>query len=99
MLQEFKTFNKERLDMTELVALASYGRGLQAEFDTQQVGVPEFVKDQNASLSREIQSRVADAKAARVKAIKSSLEALKTASERKETLLAELASLEPAVTA
>lgn len=94
MLQDFKTFNKERLDTTELVALAAYGRTLQAEFVTQQVDVPEFVKDQNASLSREIQARIADAKAARVKSIKTTLHSLKTASERRAELEAELAALE-----
>lgn len=92
-LNDFKTFAKDRLQMEDLIELAAFGRHYQAEYEAQGITAPEFVKDNLATLTREIQSKVAEAKAARVKTIQNSLEGLKTSQERRAALEAELAKL------
>lgn len=98
-LTDFKTFQKDRLQMEDLIALSAFGRAYEAEFKAQQVDVPEFVKEQNAVLGREIQAKVGDSKAARIKQIQTKLHSLKTQTELRAELEKELASLAPPVPA
>lgn len=94
MLHEFKTFNKERLQMDEVVALAAFGRALRAEFESHQIEEPEWLDVQLKTLRREIQSRNADAIEARRREIRLRLDGLKTPSEKRAELEKELASLD-----
>ncbi len=99
MLNEFQTFNKDRLNgVDDLVALAAFGRALRAEYVEQKADVPDFVDVQLGTLRREIASRLADKREARRRHVKSQLQALKTSAERRAELEKELADLEPAAT-
>ena len=97
MLSEFKSFNKDRLDLDDMVGLAAYGRLLRAEYEAQKVDEPEFVDTQLKTLRREIQSKMDDKREARRRQIKSQLQSLKTPAERREELQKELAELEPVI--
>ena len=93
MLDTFKAFNTEVADLDELVAMAAFGRSLRAEFESLNVSVPEFVDDQTRVIKREIETRVADRRAARVRELKAQRDSLKTAAEKREAIEKELASL------
>lgn len=99
MLDEFKTFNKDRLDLDDLVALAAYGRLLRTEYEAQKVDEPEFVDIQLKALRREIASRTDDKREARRRQIKTQLQGLKTTAERKAELEKELGELETEIVA
>jgi|SRR5208337_424196 len=94
MLHEFQNFNKERLDMAQLVALAAFGRQLRAEYETHQLEEPEWLDVQIKTLRREIVSRNADSIDARRREIRSRLDSLKTPTEKREELQKELAALD-----
>jgi hypothetical protein len=93
MLQEFKNFNVDSADLDELVALSAFGKQLRTEFEAQKVAVPEYVSDNLNSLAREIDVRVADRRATRIRELKSQRDSLKTAAERREAIDRELAAL------
>lgn len=94
MLEQFRVFNVDRMDLEELVALAAYGRTLRNEFEAQKVEEPAFIDINLKALRREIQMKVADKNASRRQQIKTKLDSLKTPTEKKEELLAELAELD-----
>jgi len=93
MLETFKGFNTEVADLDELVAMAAFGRNFRAEFESLNVSVPEFVDDQLRTIKREIETRVADRRAARIRELKAQRDSLKTAAEKREAIEKELASL------
>lgn len=94
MLDQFKSFNAENADnLDELVSMSAFGKSLRAEFEAQNISVPEFVDDSLRSIKREIESRVADRRAARVRELKAQREGLKTAAEKREQIDKELAAL------
>lgn len=94
MLEQFKSFNVDAADdLDELVTMAAFGRSLRAEFEAQNISVPEFVDDNLRAIKREIESRVADRRAARVRELKAQREGLKTAAERRDQIDKELAAL------
>ena len=97
MLEQFKTFNKDRLDLDEMVALAAYGRNLRDEYERQRVDEPEWVGHQLKVLRHEIAAKVADKIEARKNQLKSQLKSLRTPAERREDLEKELAALEAPV--
>lgn len=89
MLAQFKTFQADRMDIDELVALAAFGTQLRAEYEKHNLEEPEFVDNQLKSLRREIATRNAERLEARRKEINNRLESLKTPTQRKSELLAE----------
>jgi hypothetical protein len=99
MLDQFKSYTKDRLDVEQLVTLSAFGKALKAEFEAQRVEVPEYVTDQLKSIGREIQARVADGREALRKKLRAQLDTLKTTSERREDLQKQLAALEEPVSA
>jgi flagellar motility protein MotE (MotC chaperone) len=94
MLSEFKNFNKDRLDLHELLALAAFGRILRAECESQKVDEPPFVDVQLKTLRREIAAKVDDQRQARRRQIDAQLDSLKTPTERRKELEKEKAELE-----
>lgn len=94
MLNDFQTFNKDRLQLDELIALLVFGKALKAEFEAQKIPAPEYVDVQLKSLRLTVQARVADQRETRKRKIKAQLQQLKTPSERKADLEAELQELE-----
>lgn len=93
MLGQFKTFTADRLDIDELVALHAYGRQLRSEYEALQLEEPDFVDTQLKALKREIVSRTAEKKEARVKELKARIDALKTPAQKKKELEDELAAI------
>jgi hypothetical protein len=94
MLDRFKSFNTEVADLDELVAMAAFGRSFRAEYESLNVSVPEFVDDTLRTIKREIETRVADRRQARIRELKAQRDSLKTAAEKREAIEKELASLE-----
>jgi hypothetical protein len=93
MLDQFKKFNAEAADLDELVEVATFGRQFRAEHEALNVPIPEYVDDNLRVIRREIDARLADKRAARVRELKAQREGLKTASERREAIEKELAAL------
>lgn len=93
MLDLLKNFNAERMDLTELVALAAFGDSVAAKFKELSVESPEWVDVNRASLTREIKSRNADRLAARLRSAKTRLETLKTPDEKRKATEDEIARL------
>ncbi len=96
MLDQFKNYSNDSLDLDELVALSAFGRQLRAEYEAQRVPEPDYVGLQLNAIRREIESKMADKREARKREIKSQLSGLKTAAERRKELEEELEKLEPA---
>lgn len=94
MLNELKNFAVQRCGIEELVELSSFGRTLVTEFEALGVEVPEWITENLASIRREIKTKNAERLAAKVKSIRTRLEALATPDERKAKLQQELDQLE-----
>jgi len=93
MLEQFKKFNAEAADLDELVEVATFGRQFRAEHEALNVPVPEYVDDNIRVIRREIDARLSDKRAARVRELKAQRDSLKTAAERREAIDKELAAL------
>lgn len=94
MLQNLKSFDADRMQLDELVALEAFGHGLREAYERLQVEEPAFVDTQLKSVRRVIRTRVADKAEARKKQVQAQLDALKTPTQRKQELLAELKELD-----
>ena len=91
MLQEFKSFNVEAADdLDELVAMSAFGKQFRSEYEAQNISVPEFVDDNLRAIKREIESRVADRRAARVRELKAQRSSLASAQEKRDAIDKEL---------
>lgn len=93
MLDQFKSFNVDGADIDQLVALSAFGKQLRGEFETQKIPVPEYVSDNLNSISREIDARMADRKATRIRELKAQRASLATAQERRASIDKELEDL------
>jgi hypothetical protein len=93
MLDEFRNFNVDAATIDELVALSAFGKQLRGEFEAQKVAVPEYVSDNLNSLAREIDTRMADRRATRIRELKAQRDSLKTAQEKRDSIDKELAAL------
>ncbi len=85
-LTQFKTFNADRMDVDELVALLAFGKILRATYVEENIDEPEFVNTQLKSLRREINDRNADKIAARKRELVARIDGLKTAAQKKVEL-------------
>jgi hypothetical protein len=97
MLSELKNFDARRMNLEELVTLATFGRALQAEFEALSVESPEWVGEQVKSIRKEIKSRNADSLAAKLRGAKAQLETLKTPGEKRRALETLIEKLEKQV--
>ena len=84
----------DRLDVADLIGLSAFARIATDEYAKHGLTVPEWVTDKQNLVAREISTRSADAKAARLKDLKARRAALKTAEEKRVDLDAEIAKLE-----
>lgn len=94
LLNEFKTFQLDRLQLEDLVALAAFGSMLRAEYEKHNLEEPDWVGNNIKSLRREIQARNADKLEARRNEIANSLENLKTPAQKRQELEAEKAKID-----
>ena len=94
MLEQFRSFNAEKADnLDELVAMSAFGKQFRSEYEAQNISVPEFVDDNLRAIKREIESRVADRRAARVRELRAQEVSLQTAAEKREAIRRELVAL------
>jgi hypothetical protein len=77
------------LNLEELVERSAYVRAVELEYQELGVDVPEKLADAGVVIRKAIANRTHAADLARLKAIDSNLDSLKTANQRKEELLAE----------
>ena len=94
MLNQFKTFDVNRIDMEELVVLSQFGRGLKQEYETLGMKVPEYIDTQLKTLRREIRARNQDRIEKELAEKKIRLESLQTPQEKKLKLKQEIKQLE-----
>jgi hypothetical protein len=90
MITQLRSFNTERMDLDEMIALSAFGHSLRAEYEKLQLDAPDWVERQLRTLKLEIKVRVQDQLEKRRKEIESKLNQLKTPSERKTELNKEL---------
>lgn len=94
MLQQFKNFDTDRLDVDELVALVAFGTMFRNEYEKHALDVPDWVDNNLRALKRDLKTKNAERLSARRKELKARLEALKTPSQRKAETEKELKSIE-----
>lgn len=92
-LNDLKNLDLQRPDLEELVFLSATATILHTEFEKLGVDVPEWVDTRARELKREIRTRQQDGIDKRTREIRSRLDALKTPSEKRAELEAELAKL------
>lgn len=93
MLKELKSFDAERCDLDQLVALSAFAKVLHAEYEARNIQVPEWLDDSRRALAREIEGRRRDALELRLKEVRAGQSGLLTAAEKREKLAAEEAKL------
>lgn len=99
MLSELKNFTASMASIDELVEMSAQARVIEAEFLTLGVDLPAWFRLTVESLRREIRTKNADAVAAKIRDLELRHDALKTPSERREALEAEIARLKATQTA
>lgn len=97
MLEQLKSFNLDRIDLDEMVALFAFGENLKAVYGNMLLEVPEWVIDNVATLQKEIHSRRRDNLEKELKKAQASLETLKTADEKRLDLRAKIERLQAAL--
>lgn len=99
MLQNFKAFDADRLQLDELVSLEAFGHSLREAYERLGIEEPAFLDTQLKSVRRVIRARNADKLAAKAKELQNRLDSLKTPAEKKKELLAEKAKIDKALAA
>lgn len=94
MLQLLRSFNPDRADLEDMLALIVFARGLRAAHEEFKVAVPEWLDDKIRALNREIVGKTRDALELRLKEVRQAKTQLMTPSERREALAKEEAELE-----
>ena len=94
VLNQFKNFDTDRMDLDELVELISFGQLLRDQYEKLNLEEPEFVGTQLKSLKREVRAKNADRLTARLREIKNLEKNLQTPAERKAALSKERKQIE-----
>jgi hypothetical protein len=94
MLEALKNFNTTTGSIDEMVSLRAYARGLIAEYEIQEVDIPEFVKIQSKNLDRQIAAKNEERLHARRREIVARMENMKSPAERRSEAKRELAQLD-----
>jgi hypothetical protein len=90
LINQLKALDTTRPDLDELVSLSAQAKVLRAEYESENVDVPEWLDNANREIKREIRNRAADSIEKRKKELQNRLDALKTPTERRAELQAEL---------
>lgn len=93
MLERLKNFDSERSNPDEMVELHAFARVMIAEYKELQLEAPEWLEEKQLEVRRELNNRLADMKAKRIREIKAKLATLKTAEEKRNELADELKRL------
>lgn len=93
MLDALKNFDGERANPDEMVELHAFARSMAAEYRELGLEPPEWLEEKRVEVKRELDTRLADMKAKRIREIKARLATLKTAEEKRAELNDELKRL------
>jgi hypothetical protein len=93
MLEKLRSFDVDRLDVEEAIALSAFARSLKSEYEALGGEAPEWLDNRTRELRREIRARQQDGIEKRLHEAQARLEALKPAAERREELQAEIDKL------
>jgi hypothetical protein len=93
MFDKLKSYDIDRASVDELIALAALAAAMIAEYQTNQLGAPEWVTTRLKSIRREIKTRVQDQLEAKLAEAKARRESLRTTEEKRTVLDAEIAAL------
>ncbi len=96
MLQMFKGFNPDRLDLDEMVALLVFAEAMAAKYLDLGITAPAWMPVQLKAVKREIERRTADEKERKLTELKARRAAMATPDEKRQRLDAEIAALESA---
>lgn len=94
IIERLKSFDSERSNPDEMVELSAGARILAAEYQTLGLESPDWLEEKRVEVKRELDTRLADMKAKRIRELKAKLATLKTAEERRSEIAEELARLE-----
>lgn len=94
MLHQFKTFQADRMDLDDLIALAAFGHMLRDQYEKFGLEVPDFVTDNIKAITREVKTKTAATLESRKRELLSRKDALKTPAERKREIEAELKQID-----
>ena len=94
MLNQFKQFDTDRMDLDEMVALVAFGEKMRETYEKLNLEEPEWVATNLKSLKREIKAKDADRKAKRLMEVRARLETMKTPGQLKAELEKEKKQLE-----
>lgn len=94
MLDRLRSFDIDRMDLEEAIALSAFGRAMRAEYEVLQADAPEWLDNRLRELRREIRTRQQDSLEKRIREAKARLQALKPAEQRRAELAAEIEKLE-----
>lgn len=93
MMEKLKSLQLQRMDVDEMIELATWGRAMHNGYSYYDVPSPAWLSDALAQLDGEIKRRRQELLQARLQEIRSRMQALKTREERKADLDAEEAQL------
>ncbi len=93
VLNQFRNFNADQMQVEDLVALLAFGEQYKAAF-SRFAEVPEWVEVQLKSLAREIKTKFAESNEAELRKAKAALTGLQTTEEKRESLRKRIADLE-----
>jgi hypothetical protein len=99
MLQQLRSFDPDRGDLEDVVALSSFAKSFRSEFEHNNLEVPSWLDDKIRELGREIRNRSADNIAMKLKEAKARRAVLRTTEEKRAELDKEIAKLEQMATA
>lgn len=93
IIDRLKRFNAETANPDEMVELLFQARGLRAEYEHQNVEVPVWLDDSTRTIKRELDARLADQRAMRIRQLEAELAGLQTREEKRDAVREELARL------
>lgn len=94
MLDTLKNFDVRRMAKDDLIELSAHARMYIAEFKENGIDVPEWLDVNTKSLRRELASRIADEKDAKLRSLKAQRAGLRTTEEKRAELDRLIAEME-----
>jgi hypothetical protein len=86
LLQKLRSFDADRLDLDEMIALSAGAKQVAAEYVATELEVPEWLADAQRTLASVIKARTSDMIAKELRETELALESLKSREERKGDL-------------
>ena len=97
MIDEIRNWNVDAAGLDKTVATLAMAELVRAKFEAKNVPVPEWLDHQIRAMNRAVESLTRDAKELRLKELRAQASQLKTPTERRAEIQAELDALEKEV--